>query len=192
MNGPANARYVMINEELLDEWQHYMFPDDIDEHVEYGEPWELPEEVSIGIDARDEGLTPMFSVADARVTAQALNRYLVNPLEPWEVLRIINLDLWNYTPSIVISYRRQRYVIAILAALMERLDKAQKRSFKRAMIHLFSIDAVTFKTEAAKIRNAFFNGNRKGVVNASVLAAYASFCKALDESRMAPKRKGCL
>lgn len=193
MNATSNARYVRLNSEMLADWNRCMFPDDMDEYMDYGEPQELPEEVFIGFDARDRGLVPMFTVADARVTAQALNRYLVEPLEPWQVLRIINLDFWDLTPSIAILYHRQRYVIALLTALMEHLDKAQKRSFKQAMIHLFNIDALTFKTEAAKIRNAFIKNNRrKGVVNAGVLEAYAAFFRALDESRMAPKKKGCL
>lgn len=193
MNATSNARYIRISEEMLADWNRCMFPAEMDEFLDYGEPWELPEEVFIGVDARDRGLVPMFTVADARVTAEALNRYLVEPLEPWQVLRIINLDFWDLTPSIAILYHRQRYVIALLTALMEHLDKAQKRSFKQAMIHLFNIDALTFKTEAAKIRNAFIKNNRrKGVVNAGVLEAYAAFFRALDESRMAPKKKGCL
>lgn len=169
---------------MLDDWNRCMFPNDMDEYMDYCEQRELPEEVFIGIDARDRGLSPMFTVADARVTAQALNRYLVKPLEPWQVLRILNLDFWDFTPSISILPRKQRYIIALLETLAQRLDKAQRRLFRAAMRLIFKIDPITYKTQAAKVMNACDKGNRKRVVNVGVLAAIDSLNKELDEARM--------
>lgn len=184
MNALANTRFVRITEEMLADWNRCMFPDDMDEYMDYGEPQELPEEVFIGLDARDRVLTPMFTVADARVTAEALNRYLVEPLEPWEVLRILNLDFWDFSRSITILPRKQRYVIALLETLAQRVDRAQRRRFRAAMRLMFKIDAITYKSEAAKVRHACVMSYKKRVVNSGVLAALASLNKELDEARM--------
>lgn len=157
----------------LKSWGDLMLFLDEMANSDYGD--EISDAVALGLEAKELGLGPLFSRAEAKVTMEVLNDYLETKLELHEVLKVINLDLWDNDLDIVILPRKQRYVIVILYALMNFLDNDQKYHFLLVSLLMFHISPISFRTEISKFRSCSTKITSHGVVRKDVLLLFDRF-----------------
>ena len=165
-----------------EEWNELMaFPDDMkDNYEDYVAP---PDEVLMGTHARLLGLTPMFSLAEAQIVMETLNRYLATPLSIYDVSDIINLDLLDRQFDIKILPRKQRYVISVINALERHLSQEQRQYFLPVVLTVLGIKPRAYAIEISKFRRAYSTHQSHSIVKMTAVNLYDDFVSRLLSAR---------